>query len=101
MKDYDGNPNSFVKIGTYLRAKALEFKQVFLPRLDAEGLREARRPDEDEHMHLERLDLLRRQLFVAMSRARDVLWLGMVAESSGLLPASLLDRQQAISLAAR
>ncbi|HEX6077827.1 MAG TPA: UvrD-helicase domain-containing protein [Micromonosporaceae bacterium] len=93
LKDYDGNPNSFVKIGTYLRAKGLEFKQVFLPRLDAEGLREACRPDEDEHMHRERLDLLRRQLFVAMSRARDVLWLGMVAEPSGLLPASLLGSQ--------
>lgn len=100
LKDYDGNPNSFVKIGTYLRAKGLEFKQVFLPRLDADGLREARRPDEDEHMHRERLDLLRRQLFVAMSRARDVLWLGMVAEPSGLLPESLLDRQQAVSPAA-
>jgi hypothetical protein len=89
LADYDGVPNQLVKVGTYQRAKGLEFKQVFLPRLDADGLREERRRGEDQASYAERLDLLRRQLFVAMTRARDALWLGWVAEPSSILPAGV------------
>jgi superfamily I DNA/RNA helicase len=95
LKDYDGKPNGLVKVGTYQRAKGLEFKLVYLPRLDADGLREAQRPDEDDESHRERLALLRRQLFVAMTRARDGLWLGYVGTPSVLLPDSLRDSSAA------
>jgi hypothetical protein len=61
---------------------------------DAEGLHEATRSGEDEQMHAERIALLRRQLFVAMSRARDGLWLGFIGAPSSLLPASLVDRSE-------
>lgn len=62
LENYEGVPVQAVKIGTYVRAKGLDFKQVFLPR------------------HDERLDggLDRSRLFVAMTRARDALWLGSV-----------------------
>lgn len=86
LADYDGAPNQLVKVGTYQRAKGLEFKQVFLPRLDADGLKEARGRGEDAVSHAERMDLLRRQLFVAMTRARDALWLGWVDSPSTILP---------------
>jgi hypothetical protein len=42
------------------------------------GLHEAPRNGEDETAHAERLELLRRQVFVAMTRARDGLWGGWV-----------------------
>jgi superfamily I DNA/RNA helicase len=95
LKEYDGRPNALVKVGTYQRAKGLEFKQVFLPRLDPDGLREAQRSTEDDESHRERIALLRRQLFVAMSRARDGLWLGYVVAPSVLLPEVLRERSTA------
>lgn len=101
LDEYDGSPNAFVKVGTYQRAKGLEFKRVFLPRLDADGLHELARPGEDAQMHTERIALLRRQLFVAMSRARDGLWLGFVGMPSSLLPASLLGSSVAPPTAGR
>ena len=33
LKDYDGTPSSRMKVGTYFRAKGLEFKVVFLPQV--------------------------------------------------------------------
>jgi hypothetical protein len=75
LKDYEGRTSSAIKVGTYLRAKGLEFKHVFLPRYD-EFLREAERggaADQDW------LVLRRNQVYVAMLRARDTLWLGTVA----------------------
>ncbi len=85
LEDYDGRPRDAVKVGTYLRAKGLEFKRVLLPRLDPDGTGEQRRPGEDDEAYAERLDLLRRRLFVAMSRARDTLWTSAVAAPSALL----------------
>ncbi|MER7822481.1 UvrD-helicase domain-containing protein [Streptomyces sp. NPDC096097] len=86
LEHYDGRAVDAVKLGTYRRAKGLEFKNVFLPRYDAvpgqgtpagpaagpaigTGTSETAR---------ERAELLRSQLFVAMTRARDLLWLGSV-----------------------
>ena len=87
LGDYDGVPNELVKVGTYQRAKGLEFKQVFLPRLDADGLKDAPGRGEDGASYAERIDQLRRLLFVAMTRARDALWLGWVQAPSDVLPA--------------
>jgi len=88
-------PSMQVKVGTYPRAKGLEFKYVFLPRLDPAGLRDHPPRGTDPHTHAERLALLRRQLFVAMTRARDGLWLGWVGEPSSLLPPGLTGRSAA------
>jgi hypothetical protein len=85
LQQYDGTPTDRVKVGTFQRAKGLEFKWVFLPRLEPSTLGEQRRFNEDDAAYSERIDLLRRQLFVAMTRARDQLWGGWVGEPSVLL----------------
>lgn len=85
LAKYDGTPTAAVKVGTYQRAKGLEFKQVFLPRLEPATLGERRRFNEDEQSHAERLALLRRQLFVATTRARDDVWLASAGEPSTLV----------------
>jgi hypothetical protein len=85
LEQYEGVPNEQVKVGTFQRGKGLEFKHVFLPRLDADGLHEERRNGEDETAHAERMELLRRQVFVAMTRARDGLWGGWVGEPSTII----------------
>jgi superfamily I DNA/RNA helicase len=65
-----------VKVGTFKRAKGLEFKYVFLPALtDGPSTRWV---DEGESAHRERVERERRELFVGMTRARDGLWLGFV-----------------------
>jgi superfamily I DNA/RNA helicase len=79
LEDYDGRPIDAVKVGTFKRAKGLEFKFVFLPRLvDGPGTRWT---DESDAAYRERVELERRELFVGMTRARDGLWLGFVDES--------------------
>ncbi|MBD2899073.1 ATP-dependent DNA helicase Rep [Actinomadura sp. RB99] len=77
LESYDGRPVEAVKLGTYRRAKGLEFKHVFLPHHDA-ALTAADGGTADAAAR-ERAELARRQLFVAMTRARDLLWLGSVA----------------------
>ncbi|MET7639428.1 UvrD-helicase domain-containing protein [Streptomyces sp. NPDC005438] len=76
LERYDGRPDEGLKLGTYVRAKGLEFKRVYLPRHDA-ALTEARQTT-DAQLARERGQLGRSQLFVAMTRARDLLWLGSV-----------------------
>ncbi|WP_067463688.1 nuclease-related domain-containing DEAD/DEAH box helicase [Actinomadura macra] len=72
LENYDGRPVDAVKLGTYRRAKGLEFKHVFLPHHDLD-LSDSALSDAADR---ERKELARRQLFVAMTRARDLLWLG-------------------------
>lgn len=75
LKDeYDGTTSDQVKVGTYQRAKGLEFACVFLPAYDQAV--QPRREFESEDAYRERAELERRRLFVAMTRARDRLWLG-------------------------
>ncbi|MFF8262087.1 UvrD-helicase domain-containing protein [Streptomyces virginiae] len=76
LEQYDGHAVDAVKLGTYRRAKGLEFKNVFLPRHDAVFTDAT--PDTETAR--ERAELWRSQLFVAMTRARDLLWLGSVAD---------------------
>lgn len=105
LEHYDGRAVDAVKLGTYRRAKGLEFKNVFLPRHDgvlangrqagpvagaeggaggaggacgAGGTGGAAAGTETSQTAREREELLRSQLFVAMTRARDLLWLGSV-----------------------
>lgn len=72
LGSYDGRPNPKVKVGTYFRAKGLEFKAVFLPFLNMGKYPRrgwGKSPEEVEEMR--NLDIS--ALFVAMTRARDVL----------------------------
>ena len=78
LAKYEGIPNESVKVGTYQRGKGLEFKRVLVPRLDSEGVGDAQRHGEDDATHAERLERLRRQVYVAITRARDGVWLGWV-----------------------
>lgn len=75
LLNYDGVTTPYVKVGTNLRSKGLEFKIVFVPHLDEE-LFPRRRPanQTDEERAEERAQGLAR-LFVAMTRARDLLFL--------------------------
>ena len=87
LDKYDGTPSSEVKVGTFKRAKGLEFKHVLLPRAEPGKLYDAPFRGEDGPTHQERLDRTRRELFVAMTRARDTVWVGYVGEPSRLLGA--------------
>lgn len=75
LQNYDGLSSAAVKVGTHHRIKGLEFKQVFLPFLSAHnfpviptGVR-----DVDERREHEERSLS--QLFVALTRARDQLFI--------------------------
>lgn len=68
LEDYDGTAVDAVKVGTVKRAKGLEFGRVYLPRVDSYLVLDG--AAEPETVQRER-----RELFVAMTRARDGLWL--------------------------
>jgi hypothetical protein len=75
--DYQGEPIDAVKVGTVHRAKGLEFKHVFVARVDARLLGDV--ASDPESSERERRELDRRALYVAMTRARDALWVGVAA----------------------
>lgn len=74
LEDYVGTPTAAVKVGTIKRAKGLEFKHVLLSHVPQDMTTTA--PPVD--MDLERWTLSQRELFVAMTRARDDLWVGIL-----------------------
>ena len=74
LRDYDGTRSEAVKVGTFHRAKGLEFGHVLVP--DRNRWPAPRRPTESEQAYRERVELQHRQLFVALTRARDGIWLG-------------------------
>ena len=76
LREFNGQPNSLVKVGTFHRAKGLEFKVVFLLGLSADRFPRHRSGTEGEEEYDERRALEVSELFVAMTRARDGLfWL--------------------------
>lgn len=77
LTEYDGVSSDRLKIGTFKRAKGLEFKYVLLPGLEDGPVR--RWAGESEESYLERAERMRRELFVGMTRARDGLWLGYLS----------------------
>ena len=74
LEEYDGTKAERVKVGTFHRAKGLEFVNVYLPGLSTQPI--DRLTGEPDSTYTERLELAHRQLFVGMTRARDQLWLG-------------------------
>jgi hypothetical protein len=79
LQDYDGNTSDRVKVGTFKRAKGLEFKFVLIPGLRADSV-PPQWPGESEDSHRERAERERRELYVGMTRARDGLWLGYLPD---------------------
>jgi hypothetical protein len=86
LTSYEGVPTERVKVGTYAEAKGLEFKAVFLPGLSAGDNHDAATAEE-EREELRALEMSR--VFVAMTRARDVLVLSCVGEPDDLLTPAL------------
>jgi len=76
LDDYDGVPVDAVKVGTVKRAKGLEFKQVLLTDVEASCF--AAPPTGMDAVWLEARELRLRELYVAMTRARDGLWVAAV-----------------------
>ncbi len=74
LEEYSGRPIDAIKVGTIKRAKGLEFKQVLIPDIRPEHT-SIQPPTDDTDR--ERWDLTRRELYVAMTRARDGLWVGI------------------------
>jgi len=75
LEKYDGSESDAIKVGTIKRAKGLEFKQVLLPDVRAHHIGDAEPPTDGAER--ERWERLRRELYVAMTRARDGLWIGV------------------------
>ncbi|MDO4785158.1 MAG: AAA family ATPase [Propionibacteriaceae bacterium] len=75
LEHYDGREHSGVKVGTVKRAKGLEFAHVLLPQARSSLLAGAQPPDDPADR--ERWDLDRRELYVAITRARNGLWLAV------------------------
>ena len=72
LRHYVGTSNDMIKVGTFHRAKGLEFRVVFLLNVDARasGSYSLNREEKDEFNAIQM-----NQLFVAMTRARDGLFL--------------------------
>lgn len=71
LDDYAGAHSDAVRVGTVKRAKGLEFKQVLVAQAPKLLLTSASPAADDVN------DLIRRELYVAMTRARDGLWVGV------------------------
>ena len=79
LTHYDGKPVDAVKVGTVKRAKGLEFRQVLLAQAPATLLPgENDLVPEQEGAAAEHTQLQKRELYVAMTRARDGLWVGTI-----------------------
>ncbi|UFS99599.1 UvrD-helicase domain-containing protein [Nocardia huaxiensis] len=74
LENYDGAEEDMIKIGTVYRAKGLDFRAVLHPYF-AKSVPEDERGDSAR----DRADLAANQRFVAITRAREYVWLGIVA----------------------
>ncbi len=74
LADFEGRSNDLVKVGTFHRIKGLEFKIVFILDLSAGRFPSPRFRGQTESEHTDRRTLQISQLFVAMTRARDFLY---------------------------
>jgi hypothetical protein len=73
LKNFAAHTTDEIRIGTYYRAKGLEFKVVILPDVSIERLPSPQRKTENDDAYQERLDMEMSAFYVAMSRARDKL----------------------------
>lgn len=85
LTEFDGRPNQLTKLGTFHRSKGLEFKAVFLLDLSASSFPLRQRAGQSEAEHKEQQALQLSQLYVAMTRARDHLYVLYSDEPSDVL----------------
>lgn len=85
LRDYTGSSTDRVKVGTYHRGKGLEFKAVILPHVSRGTFPASAQPGVPPDQVAEDRELAISQLFVAMTRARDALIVGVVDEASPVL----------------
>lgn len=76
LAHYDGTRTEALKIGTFDRAKALEFAHVLIP--DCDAIPGPQRTYESDDAYAERAARERARLFIGHTRARDGLWLGEI-----------------------
>ena len=81
LERWSGNRLDAVKVGTIKRAKGLEFPFVYLPGVDVALLPGAAEPDDE--VDRDKLLRARRELYVAATRARDGLWVGVLRPEAG------------------
>jgi superfamily I DNA/RNA helicase len=74
-REYDGTSCEKVKVGTYHRVKSLDFAHVCIP--DRNRFPGPQRPSESTDAFRERTQFERRQMYVAITRARDSVWAGI------------------------
>lgn len=96
LENYDGRPVDQVKVGTHFRIKGLEFKVVFLPRLGDGEFPRRPTPGQSAEEQAEHRALGLSQLFVAMTRARDGLFLLASGDPSSVLGPAI-DRFEVIN----
>ena len=82
LAKFDGRSNNLVKVGTFHRAKGLEFKVVFLLGMSAGSFPSPRLAGQAEAEYADQRSLQISQLFVAMTRARDRLFVVCDGEPS-------------------
>jgi hypothetical protein len=75
LERYDGAPVDAVRVGTVKRSKGLEFTDVLIVRAPLHLVQPL--SDTVDPAVVERRDIQRRELYVAMTRARDNLWVGV------------------------
>jgi len=75
LSDFRGKPSDLLKVGTFHRAKGLEFKVVFLLDISAGSFPRGQAPGQPDAEYREQKALAINQLFVAMTRARDSLFI--------------------------
>ena len=85
LASFSGYPSDRLKVGTFHRAKGLEFKVVFLLGISADVFPGPRKRGQTEAEYEERRTLEMSQLFVAMTRARDGLFILCDEEPSDVL----------------
>lgn len=78
LKDGPGDADDAVIVGTWFRSKGMEFPHVFMPQADR---RSKLITGGGEAAEAEKAELFRRQQYVAMTRARDTLWVGRLSQS--------------------
>jgi superfamily I DNA/RNA helicase len=85
LEKYDGVPTPAVKVGTHHRIKGLEFKVVFLPAISAHEFPRAQNTGQDDDEYAEQRERQISLLFVAMTRARDLLYITSTSNPSDLI----------------
>ena len=85
LEKYEGVPADKVKVGSYKRAKGLEFKVVILPRVKAGSVPKKQGKNQSDEEYAEQRGLAVNEFYVAMTRPRDQLIVTFGSDPSELL----------------